>query len=229
MPGRRPSVFLPRSQRLLKGQAKFIEAYDFYKVAIEGKKPRTQADYTRFLDKFKEALAHEKLADLTFEDITEVTDELGKSEAQHALAVARTFFRWCVRPPRRYIRHSPLEGLQVKLANKRKRILNSEELKKVWQAALTQGYPYGDIVRLLILNGQRRGEIANLRWPWINEKERLITLPDWVCKNSLEHCFPYGQMTADILEKIPGLNSTDLLFPSRVSDERPISGWSKYK
>src|SRR5207247_7838294 len=30
-------------------------------------------------------------------------------------------------------------------------------------------------------------------------------------------------------ESIPRLNSTDLLFPSTVSDERPVSGWSKYK
>jgi integrase len=84
-------------------------------------------------------------------------------------------------------------------------------------------------VLLLILTGQRRGEIANLRWAWINEKERLITLPAWVTKNSKEHTFPYGQMTADILETVPRLNSTDLLFPSKVSAERPISGWSKYK
>ena len=27
----------------------------------------------------------------------------------------------------------------------------------------------------------------------------------------------------------PGTDSTDLLFPSKVSDERPISGWSKFK
>jgi hypothetical protein len=31
------------------------------------------------------------------------------------------------------------------------------------------------------------------------------------------------------LDTVPGRNSTDLLFPSRASDERPLSGWSKYK
>jgi integrase len=36
-------------------------------------------------------------------------------------------------------------------------------------------------------------------------------------------------MVAAELEAIPRFNSTDLLFPSVVSDERPISGWSKYK
>ena len=28
---------------------------------------------------------------------------------------------------------------------------------------------------------------------------------------------------------MPRRNTTDLLFPSTVSDERPLSGWSKYK
>jgi integrase len=49
------------------------------------------------------------------------------------------------------------------------------------------------------------------------------------CKNSREHTFPYGDMVAAELETVPRLNSTDLLFPSAVSDDRPISGWSKYK
>ena len=72
-------------------------------------------------------------------------------------------------------------------------------------------------------------EIANLRRPWINEKERTITLPEWVTKNSKEHTFPYGELVAGILDTIPRRNDTDLLFPSHVSTERPISGWSKYK
>jgi hypothetical protein len=59
--------------------------------------------------------------------------------------------------------------------------------------------------------------------------ERPITLPDWITKNGKEHTFPYGDLTAAILETVPRLNSTDLLFPSRVSDERPVSGWSKFK
>ena len=88
---------------------------------------------------------------------------------------------------------------------------------------------YGTIVHLLILTGQRKTEIANLRRTWINQKHRTITLPEWVCKNSREHTFPYGDMVAAELESVPRLNSTDLLFPSAVSDERPISGWSKYK
>lgn len=208
----------------------FAEAYDRWKEAIAGKKPRTQRDYKRMMDKhLVPGLSKKKLPDISYEDITGITDKLAKSEAAHCLAVGRTFFRWCVRPPRRYMPHSPLEGVAIQAGTKRKRILKDDELPKVWRAAVKQGYPHGTVVQLLLLTGQRRGEIANLRRPWIDEKAQTITLPEWVTKNNKEHTFPYGKMVAKILEEIPRLNSTDLLFPSKVSDDRPLSGWSKYK
>ena len=177
----------------------------------------------------KPKLGSRKLPEIEYEDITAITDKLATGEQRNTLAVGRTFFRWCVKPPRRYIKHSPLEGVELPKIGKRKRVLNEQELRVVWRAAETQGYPHGTFCQLLALTGQRKGEIANLRRPWINEKERTITLPEWLTKNSKEHTFPYGDMVATILDTIPRRNDTDLLFPSRVSNERPMSGWSKYK
>jgi integrase len=208
----------------------FLAAYALYKDAITGLKPQTQIDYKRMINRhFLPALGTKKLADISYEDVIATTDGAPRSQKAHALAIARTFFKWCVQPPRRYINHSPLEGIKLTLANPRKRILTDDELRKVWHAAVKQGHPHGTIVQLLILTGQRRGETANLRRPWIDGKQKIITLPEWVTKNSSEHAFPYDRMVRDILETIPRLNSTDLLFPSRASDDRPISGWSKYK
>ena len=208
----------------------FATAYENYKQSIAGLRPKTQAEYKRFLDKyFVPQIGRKRLAELQYEEVIACVKDGAKSEAAHALAVCRTFLRWCVRLPRRYLIHSPLEGVQVKFGNKRKRILKPEELKTVWGAAQEQGYPYGTIVQLLIALGQRRGETANLSWEWINETDRTITLPETITKNHKEHTFPYGDLVAAILETIPRRNSTDLLFPSRVSEERPISGWSKFK
>jgi integrase len=208
----------------------FSAASELYKKTLHTKKPRTQRDYKRVLEKYLKAkLGSKKLLDISYEDITGITDPLVASVRRNVLAVARTFFRWCVRPPRRYIKHSPLEGVELPKARKRKRTLNDDELTTVWNAAKRQGYPHGTICQLLAVTGQRRGEIANLRRPWINEKDRAITLPEWVTKNSKEHTFPYGELVAEILETIPRRNDTDLLFPSAVAIDRPVSGWSKYK
>jgi integrase len=206
-------------------------AYDEYKAdVIDQKKPKTQVEYKRLLTKyFTPKIGTKRLSELAYEQVIDCVKGASKSEADHALAVCRAFLRWCIRPPRRYIKTSPLEGVQIKASKKRKRILKPGELKTVWTAAAEQAYPHGIIVQLLIATGQRRGEIAALRRPWINEKERTITLPDTVTKNHKEHVFPYGDLVAAILDRIPRRNSTDLLFPSTRSDERPISGWSKYK
>jgi integrase len=239
--GRYPATSLAQARKeakklLLEAPTKnsnvtFTQAYELYKQEqLSTRKPRTQAEYKRLLDKyFVPTLGKKRLADLTYEEVTERVENASKSEAAHALAVCRAFLRWCVRPPRRYMPHSPLEGVQIKHGKARKRVLDPEELKVVWQAAVSQGYPHGTIVQLLIATGQRRGEIANLRWPWINEREQTITLPDWLTKNHREHTFPYDGVVSAILATIPRRNSTDLLFPSTRSDERPLSGWSKYK
>ena len=208
----------------------FNAAYDLYKEALKRKKERTQYDYKRVLEKYLQPkFGTKKLADISYDEITRITDSLAHSEKRNTLAVGRTFFRWCVRPPRRYLKHSPLEGVEIPKAGKRKRILNEDELITVWHATVRQGYPHGTVCQLLALTGQREGEIANLRRPWINEREQTITLPEWLTKNSKEHTFPYGDMVAEILESIPRRNDTDLLFPCRISNERPISGWSKFK
>ncbi len=208
----------------------FKAACEQYKDSLSSKKPRTEKEYRRLLDKhFVPKIGTKRLSELQYETVVACVKDLPSGEAAHALAVCRAFLRWCVRPPRRYISHSPLEGVEVKQSKKRKRILDQDELRTVWKAALKQGYPHGTLVQLLVAMGQRRGETAALRWPWIDQKKRLIKLPEEITKNSREHTFPYGDLVASILETIPRRNSTDLLFPSKVSDERPISGWSKFK
>jgi integrase len=227
---RKKALGLKSSDQKPAAKRTFGEAYEEWKEAIASKKPKTQYGYKRMMEKyFLPKLGKKRLAETEYEDYARLTKDCPPSEQAHALSVCRTFLRWCVRPPRRYLPHSPLEGIQVTLGKKRKRILKNDELKTVWGAAVKQGYPHGTVVQLLILTGQRRGEIANLRRPWINTKEKTITLPEWVTKNKKEHTFAYNGMVAAVLETIPRLNSTDLLFPSRVSDGRPISGWSKFK
>jgi integrase len=217
---------------VIRSKITFEQAYEKFKADhVAGKRPRTQHDYKRVLDKyFLPELAKTRLVTISYEKITGITDKLSEtpSERAHALAVARTFFKWCARPPRRYA-PSPLEGLQLKIAKPRKRTLSNEEIIKIWLAAEAQGYPHGTVVQLLLLTGQRRGEIAALERPWINEKDRTITLPDTLTKSKREHTFPLGDLAKKVLEAAPCFSGTEFLFPTRWDDDRPFSGWSKYK
>ena len=47
------------------------------------------------------------------------------------------------------------------------------------------------IVRLLILTGQRRGEIAALQISWINLENKTITLPSSLTKNGRDALSQY--------------------------------------
>jgi len=114
----------------------FGDAYELYKTEhLSTRKHRTEAEYKRLLDKyFLPTLEKKKLTDLDYDKVVACVKTAAPSEAAHALVVCRAFFRWCVRPPRRYIPHSPLEGVQIKHGKKRKRVLNPDELKTVWKA-----------------------------------------------------------------------------------------------
>lgn len=81
---------------------------------------------------------------------------------------------------------------------------------------------FATIVKLLILTGARRSEIASLRWSWISEDR--ITWPPEVMKNNRAHWLPLLSLTKSILATIP--RTGDLLFPARGRDT-PFNGWSK--
>lgn len=189
---------------------------------------RTHTEYARILRSYFPFSAT-RLSEITKQDIARNLEKLNSIPSQkgHALTVCKIFFRWAL--TQGFVELDPSAGFKRLRQKKATRILDTDELRKVWAAATEQGHPHGTLVQLLILTGQRRGEIANLRWSWINQKERLIVLPGWAVKNGKDHTFPYGEFVASILEGIPRSGTTDLLFPARVSQERPISGFSKYK
>lgn len=60
--------------------------------------------------------------------------------------------------------------------------------------------PFSDIVRLLILTGQRRAEIGGLRWSEIDFERGLIVLPPERSKNNRQHELPMSTQVRAILE-----------------------------
>lgn len=208
---------------------KFEEALAAYETQkLPHLKPRTQRDYKRILHvHFLPKLRHDRLQEITPDRLYQITDKLAKtpSEQSHALAVGRMFFRWTVR--RRYINNSPLEGAELPKLPARTRVLNDEELVAVYRAADQHGYPYGRIVQLIILTGQRPGEIAQLRAPWYSHNQQTITFPPGVLKHSREHTIPLGQQAITLLEKTTPEHG--YYFPAKGRIDRPFSGFSKSK
>lgn len=192
-------------------------------------KPRTYEEYRRLLD--RHFSFSKSLGEISRRDIMGVIERLQQtpSEAHHAYVAIRTMMNWCDKHG--LIEHSPVPRRTFQ-ATARTRVLTDDELKLVWHRAEAFGYPYGTIVQLLILTGQRRGEIAGLKRSWIEDD--LITYPAGFTKNRREHRLPIGNRTQQIIGQIAMLvgddgDPVDLLFPSRFNSDRPFNGWPKAK
>ncbi|MGF9760556.1 site-specific integrase [Microvirga sp. 0TCS3.31] len=106
-------------------------------------------------------------------------------------------------------------------------MLSDTELRLAWLAAARIGWPFGTMVQLLILTGQRREEVAAMRWSELSNNGRLWTLPAARTKNDQPHYVPLSQLAQGILSGIPRLKDSDLIFTT--TGERPISGYSNAK
>ena len=190
-------------------------------------KPSSYDQYSRPLNKHFEF--SKRVGEITRQDVMKAISALkgSVSAPRHAFVAIRTMLSWCVLHG--LISTSPVPPLQFKVTS-RSRILTDEELKAVWLRADEVGYPYGALVQLLILTGQRRGEIAGLHRSWLSKN--LLTYPTGFCKNKREHTIPLGPLALSIISKIP--KSSELLFPAsrahvRGNPTSTINGWPKYK
>jgi integrase len=97
-------------------------------------------------------------------------------------AYGRAAFAWAVK--RGAVQHNPFANLPIaKSVAKRERVLSDQEVAEIWRAAGDAGSPYGTIIRLLILTGQRRGEVAGMAWGEISDDLSTWTLPGERTKN----------------------------------------------
>ncbi len=106
----------------------------------------------------------------------------------------------------------------------RDRVLTGAELRKLWHA-LPDG-DYGDIVKLLMLTGQRESEIGDVRWDEIDLDRGTITLPPVRTKNRRWHVVPLSERALAILKARPRDGARDLVFGG---GQGGFSGWSKSK
>lgn len=106
----------------------------------------------------------------------------------------------------------------------RDRVLSDEELRSVWLRA--GDGDYGTIIRLLILLGQRRGEIAGMRWSEIDFDKRLWRIGAERTKNGRAHDVPLPDAVVELLAAHGRREGRDLVFGSR---EGPFQGWGSAK
>jgi integrase len=208
-----------------------LESYLAY--CAEKNRPSTINGYRRLLARYFD-FGSKRLSEISYEELARRLNKLADvpGERNHAITRVKAFLNWALKPPRRYIPYNPLEGVSAIKRPSRKHKLTDDEIVKIYRTASNGTDNFCNIVAMLVLTGQRRGETAGFRRSWLDTKDRLITIPDTVTKNKQQHIFPYGKAVAALLAKIP--DTGDYLFPASREHVRGhpttcFKGWTKSK
>lgn len=182
----------------------------------------------------KPAFGDRPLTEISDADIAERIDEIGersRSAALKAYKTLRSIFGYACDKERRHLppNRSPMLGIKPpSKAGKRERTLTDAELRLVWISAGGLGWPFGPIVRLLILTGQRRDEVAGMAWGELDKPKKVWLLPGERSKNGLPNLVPLAPSALSIVTDLPVIKSeAGLLFTT--TGETAVSGFSKVK
>jgi integrase len=162
----------------------------------------------------------------------------GSAIAGRTAAYGRAAFGWALK--RGMVTANPFSHLPVsKSISKRERVLTDDEVGDIWRAAEKMAAPYGSIVRLLVLTGQRRGEVAGLKWNELTDDLANWTLSGERTKNGVTHIVPLSAPARDLLRSLLPEDEREakrILAERRAKSELALpglagtfAGWSKSK
>ena len=187
-------------------------------------------------------LARRRLDGIKKADVLKITDSIrdagAEVQANRVLAFLRRFFNFCLE--RDYVSQNPTAGI-AKPGKEvaRDRVLSPEEITSVLQAARQLKYPFRQFLEMLLLTGQRRDEVAGMRWSEINDAECVWVLPAQRSKNGKAHTVHLSAAAIAVLRSVPRIEGCELVFPAtcvrRKTDDGkpapvlPISGFSTAK
>src|SRR5437868_1820738 len=173
--------------------------------------------------------ARRKAKDITRRDIVrllnEIVDRGAPIQANRTLTILRRMFRFAV--GQAVIEISPCDQVEAPSAeNERDRALSDDEIRVFWHALDTASMEPNArrILRLMLVTGQRKGEVMGLYAREIDHEKRLWVLPADRAKNGREHLVPLSSPALEILTEAPP-NEAGYLFPSGLTG-KPYRGQS---
>jgi integrase len=143
--------------------------------------------------------------------LNRIERESGAVTANRFRAALSSFFNWAAREG--LIDANPAAFTNKRNETPRDRVLGDAEIRAIWAAL--QADDFSDIVRLLLLSGQRRSEIADLIWNEIDFDRGVIVLPASRTKNGREHVVPMSGPVRTILEVRRQIYGRDRIFGIR--------------
>jgi integrase len=196
-------------------------------------KPRSYIETERHLRQHAKPLHSLALTEINRRAIAVLLERIatgsGLVARNRVRASLSAFFTWIITEG--LLEANPVTGTaKANEGGSRSRVLTDAELALIWRSLGDDRY--GNIVRLLILTGQRREEIGGLCWSEVLAAQAggsgqcgSIILPPERTKNSQEHKLPLSAQARAIIDRQPRRNSSPFIFDRSESG----FGWSFYK
>jgi integrase len=190
---------------------------------------RSRREVERILKRdVKPAWSGRPLASIGRRDVLDLIDGIADrgavTLARRVHAHVHRLFRWAV--GRGIIEANPTADLPKPGAVvKRDRVLSDAEVTTVWNAAGKLGWPFRDVISLLLLTAARREEIGALSWAEVHEDR--IELAGQRTKSGEPHIIPLSPAAREIIESMPRISGSPFVFTT--TGTTPISGWSRAK
>jgi integrase len=170
-----------------------------------------------------------RLADITRRDVHKLLDGILDRGAPYAanrtLSGLRKLYGWAIE--RDIIQSSPCDRVRAPATEiVRDRVLDDDELTRLWAEAQTLGAPFGSVLQLLILTGQRLGEVAGMRWGELDLEDKLWRLPKERTKNGKAHTVPLSPQALAVIKAVPRI-AGDFVFTT--NGKVPVDGFSRIK
>lgn len=174
-----------------------------------------------------EVWADRNIQDIQRRDVIDLLDGIADTgrvvTANRVRAYLNTFLGWCVE--RDIIPISPATGVKpVAKEVSRDRVLSDEEIRWFWRSCEIEGQPWGLLGKMLLLTGQRLGEVAG-----VSDDELAgdtWSIPASRTKNGRAHDVPLSKAVSDLLDGMDRIDGPAGLYHT-TTGRTPLSGFNR--
>jgi integrase len=213
-----------------------IDRYVEEHIKIHNKPRRHLADGTPVYQREDDAnrwivpnIGHERIEDLTHKRVkafhAKITRNHGPRSADVAVEILRAAMNHLrdegIREDALPIRMKKSKAEKRKAV--RKRYLEDNEIKVFWQACDSVDHLYGKYTKMLLLTGQRREEVAAMRWDDLHEDGTRWLIKD--TKNAGNMLVPLSRQVQELIETVPRIGE----YVFRLRADKPISSYTTCK
>lgn len=232
--GRDPAL-LKREQQEQSADRFEAVAAEFVERRCRLRKLRTAGEIEVMIGKYLlPAWSGRRISTITKHDVLKVVDAIADRghgrQANKVLGLVKQMFSWAEQ--RGLVERNVAAGIPKPHAEKsRDRVLSDAELAAVWRAVEPMGWPWCPFIRLLTLLGQRRSEVATMRWQDLDLDAGLWRMPGELTKMGRSRELPLPGAAVKLLKALPRVDGPGgFVFPSgRLGSARAVSGFSKAK